>query len=171
MILYILFLTKKKNKKFKIFFNYEKKELGTMGPLSLMRGLPKNFLVMNGDILTNLNIDQFFKEHLKSKKLISVAITERKDMINYGVLKIDNKSNEVISFHEKPRNKVMVSMGIYILNKKVLKYFPRNKYFGFDDLMKKLIKNKIKINIKKHRGKWLDIGRPEDYEKALNSDI
>ena len=63
----------------------------------------------------------------------------------------------------------MVSMGIYVLNKKILKFIPKNKFFGFDDLMKRLLKNKIPINIKIHKGKWLDIGRPEDYEKALKS--
>ncbi len=62
------FFNNKKNSKFEISYNYEKKELGTMGPLSIMNKLPENFLVMNGDIITNLNIDQFFKEHVKSKK-------------------------------------------------------------------------------------------------------
>ena len=165
------FFNNKKNSKFEISYNYEKKELGTMGPLSIMNKLPENFLVMNGDIITNLNIDQFFKEHVKSKKMISVAVTERKDLINYGVLKIDNKKKTVNKFYEKPKNRVIVSMGIYVLNKKILKFFPKNKFFGFDDLMKKLLKNKIPINIKIHKGKWLDIGRPEDYEKALKSKV
>ena len=75
----MLFLIIKKIQSLKYLIIMKKKELGTMGPLSIMNKLPENFFVMNGDIITNLNIDQFFKEHVKSKKMISVAVTERKE--------------------------------------------------------------------------------------------
>ena len=162
------FFNKKNNNKYTVNFNYEKKELGTMGPVRMIKNLPKNFLVINGDILTNLNINKFFNDHIKSKKLISVAVTNRKNLTNYGVFKINNKK-KVINFFEKPTSIYTVSMGIYALNKKVLKYIPKNKFFGFDELMKKLIKNKIDINTHNHKGYWLDIGRPDDYEKALKN--
>ena len=59
-------------------------------------------------------------------------------------------------------------MGVYMLNKKILNYIPNNKSFGFDNLMLKLLKSKIKVKTKKHLGYWLDIGRPNDYILAVD---
>ena len=58
-------------------------------------------------------------------------------------------------------------MGIYAINKKILNYIPNNKKFGFDDLMIKLLKKNIKVDVKQHNKFWLDIGRPSDYQQAL----
>lgn len=160
------FLKNSKNKSIKIDYSFEKKELGTIGPLRLIKRLPEDFLVINGDVLTDLNLEKFFKNHKKSKKLISISVTTRKSKLDYGIVK-SNKSEVLIDFQEKPLNKFNVSMGIYLLNKKILKFIP-NKKFGLDDLIYKLINKRIPINVFKHKGYWLDIGRPKDFEKANN---
>ena len=67
---------------------------------------------------------------------------------------------------EKPGKIYEVSMGIYIIRKNVLKYIPNNKFFGFDNLMHKLLKLKKNIKVLNHSGYWLDIGKPEDYIQA-----
>jgi NDP-sugar pyrophosphorylase family protein len=72
------------------------------------------------------------------------------------------------NFREKPVHKFEVSMGIYMLNKKVLEFIPENIAFGFDQLMLTMLKEKKNVMIKKHLGYWLDIGRPDDYEQATN---
>ena len=144
----------------KIDFSLENKKLGTMGPLKLIKDLPENFIVMNADILTNINVHKFFKNHLLKKSLFSICYIERQLNSEFGVLYIQNKS--LINFKEKPSFPLNVSTGIYCLNKKVLKYIP-NKFFGFDDLVKKLLKKRIEINTYEHKGLWLDIGRQEDY--------
>ena len=59
-------------------------------------------------------------------------------------------------------------MGVYMLSKKVLDFIPKNKEFGFDQLMYKLLKNDKKVSVKKHKKYWLDIGRPSDYQIAIN---
>ena len=69
-------------------------------------------------------------------------------------------------FLEKPKLHFNVSMGIYAANIDILKWIPKNKFYGFDNLMKNLIKNKQTINISKYKNNWLDIGRPLDYHKA-----
>ena len=56
----------------KIIYSFEKKQLGTAGPLKIVKDLPNNFLVINGDILSDINLDFFFKNHLKSKKLLYI---------------------------------------------------------------------------------------------------
>jgi NDP-sugar pyrophosphorylase family protein len=57
-------------------------------------------------------------------------------------------------------------MGVYCANREILNYIPTNKYYGFDDLMLNLINKNITVKVKRHSGYWLDIGRPEDYERA-----
>lgn len=59
-------------------------------------------------------------------------------------------------------------MGVYAASKKVLDYIPQNEYFGFDMLMLELLENKIQIGIYEHKGYWMDIGRPSDYEQAIH---
>lgn len=149
----------------KIDFTYEKKPLGTIGPLALLHDLPENFLLMNGDILTDLNFSKKFKKHILSKNLFTINSFQRSQYVDFGVMQT-NKNNIVTNFLEKPTNNYLVSMGIYFLNKKILKYIPVNKYYGFDNLVLDLLNKKKKINTEIHNGYWLDIGRPDDYKKA-----
>ena len=148
----------------KISYVYEKKPLSTMGPLKLLKKIPKNFLVMNGDILTSLNFLDFFKSHLTSQRIFSVAVKSIFYKVDYGILEF--KEKKLKEFLEKPSFNYHVSMGVYVASKKLTKFIPKNKFYGFDNLMKSMIKNKIDINIFKSKKSWLDIGRPEDYIKA-----
>ena len=150
--------------KFNTYIDYvlEKKPLGTMGPLKTIKDLPKNFLVLNGDVLTDLNFNKFYSQHIKNNNLFTISSYKRMELIDYGLLET-NKKNSLIKFIEKPKKIYKMSMGIYMLNKNILKYIPENKHFGFDNLMYKLLKLKKRIKVKPHNGYWLDIGRPSDY--------
>ena len=137
-----------------------------MGPLHLIKKLPRNFLIMNGDILSEINYKKFFQRHKKSNKNFSVAVKGITQKIDYGILKF--KDQNLIEFLEKPKLKFSVSMGIYAANSNILRWIPKNKFFGFDNLMKNLIKNNELINAIKYKNNWLDIGRPSDYTKQIN---
>ena len=154
-------------KKFDVLIDYalEKKPLGTMGPLKSIKNLPKNFLVMNGDILTDLNFNKLFEKHIKNKNLFTISSYERDELIDYGLLET-SKRKILTKFVEKPHKKYQVSMGIYVLNNNILKYIPKNRFFGFDHLMYRLLKIKKKVKVFKHNGYWLDIGRHSDYIAA-----
>jgi NDP-sugar pyrophosphorylase family protein len=154
-------------KKWGISINYslEDQPLGTMGPLKLIKNLPENFLVMNGDILTDLAYKEFFEMHVKNEALFSISSHLREEMIDYGVLQ--TKDNLLTGFKEKPRNSYEVSMGIYMVNKKVLDYIPDNAAFGFDQLMLSLLEKKKNVFVNTYTGLWLDIGRPDDYIEAI----
>lgn len=152
----------------KIDYTYESKPLSTMGPLSLIKDLPDNFLVMNGDVLNDLDYSEIFDEHVAKKNNFTIASHQRHQKIDFGVLKM-NEQNKLIKFEEKPEYNYLVSIGIYIVNKKVVKYIPENTFFGFDHLMNLLIEKKEYPTIFVHKGFWLDIGSPDDYEKALDS--
>lgn len=152
-------------KKIKIDYSIESKKLGTMGPLKLINDLPDNFLVMNADILTNANIKNFFSKHINSKNNFSILSTSRFLPSEFGVLNVNKE--KLTGFFEKPNYKLKVSTGIYALNNSITKLIP-NKYFGFDNLVNKLLKKKDNINVFSHSGYWFDIGRPDDYHKAIN---
>ena len=153
--------------KFNTHIDYalEKKPLGTMGPLKTIKDLPKNFLVLNGDVLTDLNFHKFYTHHIKNNNLFTISSYKRTELIDYGLLET-NKKNSLIKFIEKPKKTYKMSMGVYMLKKDILKYIPKEKHFGFDNLMYKLLKIKKKVKVFKHNGYWLDIGRPSDYIAA-----
>lgn len=151
----------------KIDYSLENKPLSTMAPLKLIKDLPDNFLVMNGDILTDLNYEAFFNIHIKSKNIFTISSYQREIKSEFGVLEIDQE-NTLVGFKEKPISKYDVSMGIYMVSKEAISFIPENTFYGFDHLMLDLIKNKQKAKIQKFEGYWLDIGRPDDYETAID---
>ena len=154
-------------KKYNIKIKYikEKKMLGTIGPLKIIKNLKEDFLLINGDIITDLNINKFFKNHKKNKSIMTVSAKKIQNKIDYGVIDVNNQ-NSLVAFKEKPNLNFLVSMGIYAFNQKILKYIPNNKYFGFDDLMKLMLKKNINVKIDISNKFWLDIGRYSDYIKA-----
>ncbi len=151
----------------KIDYTSENKPLSTMGPLSLIEDLPENFLVMNGDVLTDLNFADFFDQHRRNQNSFTICSHRRTEKIDYGVL-VANDFGQLIDFKEKPEYDFLVSMGVYMVNKKVLNYIPKDTFFGFDHLMKYMIEIKEAPVIFEYDGYWLDIGRPDDYEKAVS---
>jgi NDP-sugar pyrophosphorylase family protein len=151
----------------KIDYSFEEKPLSTMGPLHLIPDLPDNFLVMNGDVLTDIKFGNFLNQHIAKGNIFTISSYQRVVKNDYGVLDINRKS-ELINFREKPETKFDVSMGVYAVSKQVLEYIPTNTFYGFDNLMLDLIKAKNFPKTISHDGYWLDIGRPEDYEKAID---
>ena len=155
----------------KIDYSIEKEELSTVAPLTLIKDLPDNFLVMNGDILSDFDYGFFLKKHIKMNYPVSVGAFKREVKIDFGVLKYDS-NNHLTDFEEKPLLNYDVSMGVYCFNKSLIKDLPKNKPYGFDNLMLDLLSKKKIVNIHPFSGFWLDIGRPSDYDYATqNSDI
>ncbi len=150
----------------KIDYSLEDKPLSTMGPLKLIKDLPDNFLVMNGDILTDINFTEFYDTHCKAQNIFTISAAKREQVSEYGVL-VKNESNQLVDFMEKPKQNFLVSMGIYMVSKKAVDMIPVDTIYGFDHLMLELIKQKKFATVKEHNGYWLDIGRPDDYAQAI----
>jgi NDP-sugar pyrophosphorylase family protein len=150
----------------KIKYSFEESPLGTMGPLSLIPGLDKTFMVMNGDLLTTLDYSKLARYHLSRKTKATIAIQKREIETDYGVLEYD-KNYELTKYREKPRLPYQVSMGIYIFEPEILSFIPRNKKFDFPELMNLLLKKGEKVSVYPSSDFWLDIGRHEDYRRAL----
>ena len=138
-----------------------------MGPLKQIKDLPDDFLVMNGDVLTDLNYSEFFMYHQSHKNIFTISAIQREDRNEYGILEVDEK-NILVDFKEKPVSRYLVSMGIYMINKQILTHIPERQYFGFDHLMYALLDKDLRPAVNIFRGRWLDIGRPDDYAKAID---
>lgn len=151
----------------KIDYSLETKPLGTMGPLKLITDLPDNFLVMNGDILSDLDYASFYEEHTAKENLFSISSMRREHRIDYGVLET-NEDDELVAFREKPSSYYEVSMGIYMLSKKALQKIPTDKAYGFDNLMLDFLASGERPTVCPFDGYWLDIGRPDDYARAID---
>jgi NDP-mannose synthase len=151
----------------KIDYSLENKPLGTMAPLRLIPDLPDDFLVMNGDVLTDLCFDRLLAEHIRGRQLFTISAARREQTIDYGVLQI-GPDGYLAGFQEKPKIPYSVSMGVYCVNKKVLDRIPDGEAFGFDQLMLKMIAERQRVRVVVHDGYWLDIGRPDDYRQALD---
>lgn len=149
----------------KIDYSVEEKPLGTIAPLTLLNDLPDNFLVMNGDVFTDINYADVFDSHMKNNNDITVTTYKRGMNIAFGELTL-NEKDSVVGFKEKPTYYFNVGVGINIINKKVIDNLSKNKPYGFDNLILDGIENDLRIKAYMFSGLWLDIGRPEDYDKA-----
>jgi NDP-sugar pyrophosphorylase family protein len=145
-------------------YSLENEPLGTIAPLRLIADLPDNFLVINADVLSDLDLSRFLADHITSGAIFTIGATSRDQLLDFGVLGVEGE--RLVSFREKPKVSQLVSMGIYAVNSRVLSYIPPIGPFGFDQLMLKLIEIGELVNVKRHDGYWLDIGRPDDYERA-----
>lgn len=150
----------------KIDYSLEDKPLSTMAPLRLIHDLPENFLVMNGDILTDLSFSDFYEEHVSRNNIFTISSHVREQKIDYGVLETD-ASGHLSKFTEKPRSQYLVSMGVYMASRRVMDFIPEDKSYGFDNLMLDLLAAGKPAAVRKFDGYWLDIGRPDDYMQAI----
>jgi NDP-sugar pyrophosphorylase family protein len=143
----------------------EDKPLSTVGPLfGLKDRLPDQFLVMNGDILTDLDYAHLLRTHTFSGAGLTLAISERVHRIDFGVLDVD--AGRVVGFREKPALRYPVSMGVYGMSLKTLEPYPSGQALGFDELVLDLLAAGRNPATYPFSGFWLDIGRPEDYDEA-----
>jgi len=142
----------------------EESPLGTMGPLLTMPELPEHFLVMNGDVLTDLDFGALLRGHCASQSLMTIATYERKVKIDFGVL--TTMDDRVVAFAEKPTLDYRVSMGVYGVSRRTLAEYTPGLPLGFDELVLDLLAAGTQPREHRFDGYWLDIGRPDDYDRA-----
>ena len=143
----------------------EDSPLGTIGPvLQILDRLPDEFLVMNGDVLTDLDYGALMRAHAESGAPLTVATYRRQVRIDFGVL--STAGGKVVEFTEKPTIDYRVSMGVYGVSKPTLKRYPAGHPLGFDDLVLDLLDREEPPEEFGCDGFWLDIGRPDDYDRA-----
>jgi NDP-sugar pyrophosphorylase family protein len=146
----------------------EREELGTAAPLRLIDGLDDTFLTMNGDVLTTLDFRALVQHHRAQENVLTIATRQRTIKIDYGVLHLGSNgtSDQVRAYDEKPEMSSHVSMGIYALEPRALRYIPAEGPFDLPDLVGELLRQGERVGAYQYGGLWYDIGRREDYEQA-----
>lgn len=148
-----------------IGYIHEKRPLGTLGAAALISDFAyENILVMNADILTNIDLEDFFSDFEEHQALMSVASVPYKVNMPFAVL--ETMQNRVMSFREKPQYTYYTSGGLYLIRRSLISRIPLESTFHATDLMDNILSNNETLIQYPIHGVWMDIGRKEDYEKA-----
>jgi mannose-1-phosphate guanylyltransferase len=153
------------NNGMKIQYSSETSPLGTAGPLKLLEGqITENFFLMNGDLITDLEINRVKEFHEKMGADITVVTREIEIPIEYGVILA--KEGKIAEWEEKPKIKLKISTGMYLINPEMIDLIPQNEIYNMPDLVLEVIKRGGNVLEFLHDGEWIDMGTIEDYKKA-----
>jgi NDP-sugar pyrophosphorylase family protein len=150
----------------RIHYSREETPLGTAGPLALVSGLGSPFLVMNGDLLTTLDYAAMIRFHREHGAVATVGLFDKEVKIDLGVIETDG-DDHITGYVEKPTFCYQISMGVYVMEPDVLRYIPTGAQFDLPDLIRALIAEELPVIGYRLSGHWLDIGRQEDFTRAV----
>lgn len=148
----------------------ESEPLGTVGPLAAIEGLDDHFIAMNGDVLTTLDFSGLLDAHVESGNVLTIASHRRVVSTDYGVLHIGGENGptgEVLGFEEKPEIPYVVSMGVYAMSPRALNFIEPGVRLDLPELVLRLLDAGEPVGSHLFDGYWLDIGRHDDYERAI----
>jgi NDP-sugar pyrophosphorylase family protein len=142
--------------------------LGTAGSLALIDGLDEPFLVMNGDVLTDIDYRQMLADHSDSGAIATIATRKHEVEVSLGVLHFGDERDpgRLTDYEEKPRISYEASMGVYCFSPQVVAHIERGEHIDFPDLILRLIAAGETVRAWRSDAYWLDIGRHDDYEQA-----
>ena len=143
--------------------------LGTVGALPLISGLDKDFLVMNGDVLTDIDYSALLSRHRASGATITVAVKRREFQMSLGVLRFEDGGDpqRITEYEEKPTIAYDASMGIYCFSPTALEHIEPGVRLDFPELVQRLLDLGGNVRGWHSNDYWLDIGRHDDYEQAI----
>ena len=139
--------------------------LGTAAPLRNLRDLPENFIVMNGDLLTDISYERLFQEHVRENAAATIGTVSRDETIDYGLIEMA-PDGAFLDYKEKPVVSRYVSMGINVLNRRALSAIPATGRFDMPQLMLALHAAREKVHCYRSDCYWQDMGRFDDYTRA-----
>ncbi len=153
----------------KIHYLKEEQPMGTAGSLSLMRQKfnvsdDETFLLMNGDVLTDLDFNRFIEHHKTGGFEVTVGVKEIERQLPYGVLEVED--GLVRRIVEKPVSRYPISGGVYLLQGSVLPLVPPETYFTIPDLVERLVAGGRPVGSYVIEEFWLAVEHQEDMEKA-----
>ena len=148
-----------------ITISKEKKQLGTVGPLSLLKEeLKTPFLVINGDILTNFDYSKLYEFSKKNNSILTITVKEILMPFAFGNIYFEG--DYVTGIEEKPDIKSNILAGIYLFKTEIFDIIPYNQFYNMDTLINKMLEEKIPISKFEIKDYWLDIGQIDDFKKA-----
>jgi NDP-sugar pyrophosphorylase family protein len=144
---------------------YEPEMLGTAGALSLINNFKNDtILLMNSDLLTNIDYEDFYKTFIEKNVDMLVASIPYEVNLPYAIFETEKR--EIKSLKEKPSYTYYANAGIYLFKKELINLVPRKKVYNATDFMEDVVNNKLKLEHYPIRSYWLDIGKHKDFNKA-----
>lgn len=144
----------------------EPKFLGTIGSIKFVENFYNDtVLVMNSDLFTNINYEDFYLHFKEYGAEMSVAAVPYSVRVPYGIFKIENR-RDIKGLVEKPTYDYYANAGIYLIKKSALELIPEDTFFNATDLIEALIAQDKKVIRFPLNGTWIDIGNPQEYQKA-----
>ena len=151
----------------KIEYAISKKQLATAGQLKTAeKFIDDDFVCMYGDSIFNFSLRSMIKQHSIKKSFVTMSLNEHKTTLPYGVIET-SKNGKVVNWNEKPEIKANINMGCYIMNPQVFNLIPKNKSYGMDDVIKKIMKKNTVNSFITKKG-FTDIGNKESYKQACD---
>jgi dTDP-glucose pyrophosphorylase len=143
----------------------EEEALGTAGPLGrLQDDVTEPVIVMNGDVLTSINLENMLQFHVDKGAAATVAVRSYDLQVPYGVLELDD--DRVTAITEKPVFSFFVNAGAYVLASDVVNAIPKNRHLDMPDLLRGLLTEDQHIGVFPIYEYWMDIGRRDDFDQA-----
>jgi NDP-mannose synthase len=154
----------------RIDYHREQTPLGTAGAIAGVQGLDRPFLVMNGDVITDLDYRDLMESHVASNATATIATITRDVQISLGVLHFSDQDqpDRLTSYDEKPHFEFEASMGVYAFSPRALEFLTPEEHLDFPDLIRRLLEAGEPVHAYRSECYWLDIGHHDDYEQALN---
>lgn len=149
-----------------LHYSRETQPLGTAAPLARIAGLTETFLIMNGDILTDLDLGAMAAAHRSSGALCTIATHTRHIPIPFGVAESD-PGGRLLRFQEKPTHTYQACAGIYLMEPRVLEFIPDGAALDMPALIQRLLDAGEVVRCHAFSGPWQDIGNREDLGRAL----
>ena len=169
-----------------IEYHYEDEPLGTAGALAGVHGLDEPFLMLNGDVITTLDFAELMAVHVAGGSALTIATQVRRATVDFGVLQLDEADGtqngdgppqngdaplqNVTGYLEKPSSEHAVSMGVYAISPRLLRLIRPGAFLDFPDLVLRALAADERVTSYRYDGLWLDIGRHEDYERAISAE-
>lgn len=148
-----------------VSFLREETKMGTAGALSLLKETPKGpILVINGDIITTVNIGHILDYHSRHRSVLTVAVVEYVFRVPYGVL--ETAGHYVLGITEKPSKGFLCNAGIYILEPEIIRLARPHIPMDMTELMLAVLSEGLPVCVFPILEKWIDIGNPEDLDRA-----
>ena len=143
----------------------EPKYLGTIGSIQFVKEFHNDtILVMNSDLFTNIDYEDFYLHFKEHNADMSVAAVPYDVSIPFGIFELEGRNIKGVK--EKPTYHHYANAGIYLIKKEVLKYIPKDTFFNATDLIDILIENNKSIIRFPLNGTWIDIGQHSELKKA-----
>jgi NDP-sugar pyrophosphorylase family protein len=142
--------------------------LGTAGPISMVKDIvakDEDFILMNGDVVTKLNFKKMIKFHRDRKLGLTIGYTIFKYRSPFGILEI--KDNLLTKITEKPVSQYSVSAGIYVINREVIDFVPKNTFYTMPELIRKLLKFGYKVGVYRIKEFWLGLENMEHFNDVI----